>query len=89
MKTCAVLFIFLGTLPLLISSPRTLSERSALEDKRLLALEGFTFIGIRSIRDPVFLPGSSRYGDIGALINHANNKPWVVDSKGLPDWIRS
>ena len=39
MRTCAFLFIFLGTLPLLISSPRTLPEGSSLEDKRLLALK--------------------------------------------------
>jgi hypothetical protein len=58
-------------------------------DRAVIETGGFTFIGIKSIRDPDFLPGSSRYGDIGALINHAKTKPWVVDSKGLPDWIRS
>ena len=39
MKTCAFLFILVGTLPLLISSPRTLLEGGVLEDKRLLALK--------------------------------------------------
>ncbi|NRB43716.1 MAG: hypothetical protein HRU47_02810 [Verrucomicrobiales bacterium] len=39
MKIYFFLFTFLGTLPLLISSPRALSEGSAPEDKRLLALK--------------------------------------------------
>ena len=39
MKTCAFLFIFLGTIPLLISSPRTLTEGRELKDKRLLDLK--------------------------------------------------
>lgn len=57
-------------------------------DRTVIETGGFKFIRVRSIRDPDFLPGSSRYGGIEALINYAKTKPWVVDSKGLPDWIR-
>ena len=57
-------------------------------DRTVIETGEFKFIRVRSIRDPDFLPGSSRYGGIEALINYAKTKPWVVDSKGLPDWIR-
>ncbi|MEC9327494.1 MAG: acetylxylan esterase [Verrucomicrobiota bacterium] len=57
-------------------------------DRAVIETGEFKFIKIRSIRDPDFLPGSSRYGDIEALISYAKTGPWVVDSEGLPDWIR-
>ncbi|MBE05830.1 MAG: hypothetical protein CMO37_00835 [Verrucomicrobiaceae bacterium] len=57
-------------------------------DRAVIETGGFKFIRVRSIRDPDFLPGSSRYGDIEALISYAKTGPWVVDSEGLPDWIR-
>ena len=57
-------------------------------DRAVIEAGGFKFIRVRSIRDPDFLPGSSRYGDIEALISYAKTGPWVVDSEGLPDWIR-
>ncbi|MEE3175971.1 MAG: acetylxylan esterase, partial [Verrucomicrobiota bacterium] len=56
-------------------------------DRAVIETGEFKFIKIRSIRDPDFLPGSSRYGDIEALISYAKTGPWVVDSEGLPDWI--
>ncbi len=57
-------------------------------DRAVIETGGFKFIKVRSIRDPDFLPGSSRYGDIDALMSCSKTEPWAVDSKGLPDWIR-
>jgi len=56
-------------------------------DRAVIETDGFKFIKVRSIRDPDFLPGSSRYGDIDALMSCSKTEPWSVDSKGLPDWI--
>ena len=39
MKICAFIFTFLGALPLLVASPRALTEGSTLEDRRLLDLK--------------------------------------------------
>ena len=49
---------------------------------------GFEFINVNSIRHPDFLPGAAKYGDIKSLISLAKTKPWVVDDKGLPEWIK-
>ena len=46
-------------------------------------------ININSIRHPDFLPGAARYGDIKALISLAKTSPWIVDDKGLPEWIKN
>ena len=43
---------------------------------------------MNSIRHPDFLPGAAKYGDIKSLISLAKTKPWVVDDKGLPEWIK-
>ena len=50
---------------------------------------GFEFINTNSIRHPDFLPGAARYGDIKALISLAKTSPWIVDDKGLPEWIKN
>ena len=49
---------------------------------------GFEFINVNTIRHPDFLPGAAKYGDIKSLISLAKTRPWVVDDKGLPEWIK-
>lgn len=63
------------------------AARGAL-DRVAIETGGFEFINVMSIRDPDFLPGAARYGDLGALLELAKTEPWLVDTKGLPEWIQ-
>lgn len=56
--------------------------------KVVIETEGFEFINVNSIRHPDFLPGAARYGDMKMLMSLAKTKPWIVDDKGLPKWIK-
>jgi hypothetical protein len=49
---------------------------------------GFQFIKVNNIRHPDLLPGAAKYGDLPALIRLAKKAPWIIDDKGLPDWLR-
>jgi hypothetical protein len=57
-------------------------------DRVAIETGGFEFIKVKNIRDPDLLPGASKYGDVGGLIKLAAKAPWVVDEKGLPDWLK-
>jgi dienelactone hydrolase len=57
-------------------------------DRVAIETGGFEFIKVKNIRDPDLLPGASKYGDVGGLIKLAAKEPWVVDEKGLPDWLK-
>jgi dienelactone hydrolase len=57
-------------------------------DRVVIETGGFEFIKVKSIRDPDLLPGAAKYGDLGGLIKLAAKAPWVVDEKGLPDWLK-
>ena len=57
-------------------------------DRVVIETDGFEFIKVKSIRDPDLLPGAAKYGDVAGLINLAAKAPWVVDKKGLPDWLK-
>ncbi|MFM1558212.1 MAG: acetylxylan esterase [Roseibacillus sp.] len=48
----------------------------------------FKFIKVMDIRDPDILPGAAKYGDIDSLLRLAARKPWDVDAKGLPAWLK-
>ena len=57
-------------------------------DRVAIETGGFEFIKVKKIRDPDLLPGAAKYGDVGGLIKLAAKAPWVVDEKGLPDWLK-
>jgi hypothetical protein len=57
-------------------------------DRVALETGGFEFIKVMDIRDPDLLPGAAKYGDMNALIGLAKKTPWVVDEKGLPEWLK-
>ena len=57
-------------------------------DRVVIETGGFEFIKVKSIRDPDLLPGAAKYGDMGGFIKLAPKAPWVVDQKGLPDWLK-
>lgn len=57
-------------------------------DRVVVEKGGFQFIKIMDIRHPDLLPGAAKYGDLDALIKLAGKSPWIVDEKGLPDWLR-
>lgn len=57
-------------------------------DRTVIETGDFAFIKLRDIRDPDFLPGGAKYGDLPSLVTLAKRKPWSVDAKGLPDWLR-
>ncbi len=57
-------------------------------DRVVVETAGFEFIKVRDIRDPDFLPGGARYGDIYSLFSLAEREPWWVDENGLPGWLR-
>ena len=57
-------------------------------DRVVIETGEFEFIKVKSIRDPDLLPGAAKYGDVGGLIKLAAKAPWVVDEKGLPDWLK-
>ena len=40
-----------------------------------------------SVRNPDLLPGAARYGDVGAMLELAKTAAWVIDEKGMPDWL--
>jgi hypothetical protein len=57
-------------------------------DRVAVETDGFEFIKVMDVRHPDLLPGAAKYGDLAALIRLARNTPWVVDEKGLPDWLK-
>jgi len=57
-------------------------------DRVVIETDGFRFLKLNSIRDPDLLPGAAKYGDLPALIKLAKKEPWIVDEKGLPDWLK-
>ena len=57
-------------------------------DRVAIETKGFRFIKVNDIRDPDLLPGAAKYGDLPALIQLAKKTPWIIDEKGLPDWLK-
>jgi hypothetical protein len=57
-------------------------------DRVVIETNDFRFLKLNSIRDPDLLPGAAKYGDFPALIKLAKKEPWIVDEKGLPDWLK-
>ena len=57
-------------------------------DRVAIDTDGFRFINVMDIRDPDLLPGAAKYGDLPALLDLAENQPWIVDEKGLPPWLQ-
>ena len=57
-------------------------------DRVVIETGGFEFIKVKSIRDQDLLPGAAKYGDVAGLIKLAAKAPWVVDEKGLPNWLK-
>jgi len=57
-------------------------------DRVAIETQGFEFIKVQDIRDPDLLPGAAKYGDLSALIKLTKKAPWIIDQKGLPDWLK-
>ena len=48
-------------------------------DKALIVSDGFRFENITSYRDPNFIPGAVKYGDLPGLLNLASSQQiWLV-----------
>lgn len=57
-----------------------------LVDRAAIAAGGFRFAGLDSYRDPDFLPGAVKYGDLPAMIALcAPHSLWIGDVDRLPD----
>ena len=61
-------------------------------DKVALDTKGFRFGDLRSYRDPNFLPGAVKYGDVPGLLKLAKGPLWLagedkVTETGIVDWL--
>ena len=60
-------------------------------DHAVIDTGGFRFKDLTSWRDPLFLPGAVRYGDVPGLLGLNSPHPLCVLGEGdsLPEWTRS
>jgi dienelactone hydrolase len=61
-------------------------------DKVALDTEGFRFADLKSYRDPNFLPGAVKYGDLSGLLKLSNGPLWLDGEGAVPltdvtDWL--
>ena len=54
-----------------------------LVDKAVVGTGGFRFVNVKHYRDPGFLPGAVKYGDLPGLLSLAAPLPlWLAGEKG-------
>ncbi len=59
-----------------------LTQLKGAVDKAAVNTEGFRFASLKSIRDPRFLPGVTKYGDVPGLLGLAEAKELLVAGEG-------
>ena len=77
----AVALVGTGGAGPLVAATRAVTQD--LVDKAVVGTGGFRFVDVKSYRDPRFLPGAVKYGDLPGLLSLAAPLPlWLAGEKG-------
>ncbi|MFP6770718.1 MAG: acetylxylan esterase [Planctomycetaceae bacterium] len=85
----AVALVGTGGAGPLVAAARVVAQD--LVDKAVVATGGFRFINVKSYRDPMFLPGAVKYGDLPGLLSLTAPLPlWLAGEKGaVPERVQA
>lgn len=67
-----------------------LATEPGLFDQAVIDTQGFRFASLKSYRDPNFVPGAVKYGDLPGLLSLAvPTKLWIGGEQGVPAIVRA
>jgi hypothetical protein len=73
---------------LIAAAARSLA--GSLVDKMAIDTQGFRFADVKSIRDPNFVPGAVKYGDLPALLAlNAPERLWIGGEAKIPPVVQA